>query len=759
MENRNFEQARELHQLGRLQEAFNEYQQILTLNPDHEGATFGQGLIFLQSNRFSEAIQMFEHANKLNPNNSEYIMTLGIAYSNLNDLERAELYFSKAIEISPNNLEARKNLGILFLNTSRPERAIPEFLKINKKIKNNPSTFLLLGIAYSLNSKHKEAIKYLRRSIQLSPNDLEAKMELANAYQAASLFDKSESEYLDIKALDENNLQLLYNLAKLKAKMGNVDEAIQLYRNVIALDENNIGALNNLGNLIYLEDDIEEAFMCLNKAITLSDNKSRFLYNLARKQAEFGYWDEAEENFKKIFHLDPTFGWAISNYADLLRNTARIEEAITFYQKLENLDENDLDAPLLYSNYIANLNYINEDNEEIYKKSKNWESRINLVEPPNKTVFKNDKTPNRPLKIGYVSADFKQHSNSWFFLPLLENHDKKNVISYCFSDTNHPDDITERIKQHCNHWHSITGYDNLNAYELIKNEKIDILVDLAGHLAGNRLTLFNYKPAPIQLTWLGYPNTTGLSTIDYRITDVLTDPKGEADLYYSEKLYRLPNGFLCYNPLSTAPEVCDAPCLTSSRITFGSFNNIAKVTKSTIELWAKCILNVPKSKLILKAKSLSNPSTAERIIKSFNEYGVDRERVELIPTSKSIEEHLSIYNQIDIALDTTPYNGTTTTFEALWMGVPVIALWGNRHASRVGGSILTNISHSNLVVDSKEDYIKVAKELAENPNRINKIRHHLRKKLSSSSYCDPAAFSKKMEAAYCEMWNQWSKSQ
>jgi len=290
--------------------------------------------------------------------------------------------------------------------------------------------------------------------------------------------------------------------------------------------------------------------------------------------------------------------------------------------------------------------------------------------------------------------------------------------------------------------------------DLIRNDQIDILVDLAGHTANNHMLLFAKKPAPVQVTYLGYPNTTGLPTMDYRITDEWADPIGQTEHLHTEELTRLPKSFLCYKPPENAPEVLSLPALSKGNVTFGSFNNRSKVTPETVKIWSAILKAVLNSRLILKSKALNDKETCQVLREMFFENGVSPEQIELVGYLP-FEQHLRLYNRIDIGLDTFPYNGTTTTCEAMWMGVPVIALAGESHASRVGVSLLSNVGLSELIAESTEDYIKKAVTLADNLDKLQDLRANLRPLMARSPLMDATGFTRSLEAAYRKMWKRW----
>jgi predicted O-linked N-acetylglucosamine transferase (SPINDLY family) len=343
---------------------------------------------------------------------------------------------------------------------------------------------------------------------------------------------------------------------------------------------------------------------------------------------------------------------------------------------------------------------------------------------------------------------------AYFVEPLLRGHDRQKVEVFCYAEVMRPDMVTTRLKGLADRWLVTVGLSDQQLAERIRTDGIDILVDVAGHTTGDRLLVFARKPAPVQVTWLGYPNTTGLKAIDYRLVDEVTDPRGEADAWASENLVRLKGGFLCYG-LRDGPEPTSAPCLRTGTVTFGSFNNLAKVSTATFDAWAKLLCRLPRARLLLKELSFADAATRALVLDRLGERGVPAERVDLMARHPDFAEHLALYHRVDIALDPFPYNGTTTTCDALWMGVPVITLRGHRHAGRVGASLLTQVGLTDLIADSIEEYVEIAVALAGNLGRLDELHRLLRPRMAASPLCDEGAFACKMEAAFRAMWQHW----
>ncbi len=360
------------------------------------------------------------------------------------------------------------------------------------------------------------------------------------------------------------------------------------------------------------------------------------------------------------------------------------------------------------------------------------------------------------MKIGYVSPDFKTHSVAYFFEPLLVSHNRSEVEVYCYYSDKVVDKTTQRLKKASDHWRSIVNLNDEEAANLIQQDNIDILVDLAGHTAKSRLSVFTYKPAPIQVTWLGYPNTTGLSGMDYRFTDNVADPVGEADKWYTEELVRLPNGFLCYQGDDQVDFESKLPSRERGYITFGSFNNLIKVTSKVVKLWSDILKEVPGSHLLLKSKQLADEATKLRFLELFEKEGVGKERLEFYAQLPKDEDHLALYSKIDIGLDPFPFNGVTTTCEALWMGVPTVTLLGDRHAGRVCASIMEYVDLSEFIAKDLASYVELAVQHANDPEHLSSVRQGLRARMKTSKLCNASSFTLDIENAYKKMWEKYT---
>ncbi len=526
---------------------------------------------------------------------------------------------------------------------------------------------------------------------------------------------------------------------------------VQHMKFAIKADPRNAEYHFQLGTFLFIQRKYDAARFYLEETLRLKPDHLKARNHLGIVHTKSGYPGKAARHLAVCIKEQPKNYKFRSNFASALINQGELQSALKHFKAAFDLNPA---YALAGSNYLFALNYLPELNSKtLLKESLTYERRMRMQLPDVNTASIQAKAGKSPRRIAYVSADFRTHSVAYFIEPILRNHDRTNYEIFCYSNVAVADETTRRLRQYPFSWRRIYGLGDEEVCRIIREDDIDILIDLAGHTAENRLTLFLRRNAPVQITWLGYPATTGLSTIDYRLTDSYADPVDQ-DKFHSETLYRLPDGFLCYQPPNPAPDPQQPPYTNNGYITFGSFNNLPKINSSVIAVWARLLHSVPKSRLILKNKFFHDSVVCARFQKLFADHGIEPQRLELKGFTPGTFEHLSIYHRIDIALDTFPYNGTTTTCEALWMGVPVISLAGNRHASRVGNSILRRLSLDWCVVEDTESYIEEAANLANSPERLVTLRSAMRAEMSKSSLCDAARFTRLLEQSYLEIWNR-----
>jgi protein O-GlcNAc transferase len=610
----------------------------------------------------------------------------------------------------------------------------------------------LLGIIAYTRGRLELTVELIGKVITIKPDFPEALSNLGVALKDLGKLDEAIACHEKALAINPNNPVTLSNLGVALKCQSKLDEAITRYEQALAIQPNYPEALANLGNALRDQGKLDEAISRYEQALALKPNYPEVLSNLGVALRDQGKLGEAVARYERALAIKPEYPEALSNLGVALIDQGKLDDAIACYERAIAVKPDYVEA---YSNRAFCLNYHDKVTAaEVFSAHCHWHERI--ARPVSKPMaYANKREIERRLKVGYVSPDFCQHSVAFFIEPLLRAHDRQAVEVFCYADVTRPDAVTERLRGYADHWLMTVGRLDDDLAERIRKDRIDILVDLAGYTLKNRLGVFARKPAPVQVTWMGYPNTTGLDTIDYRLVDAVTDPVGEADAWASETLVRLEGGFLCYGGAEDVPEPTVPPCLMTHTVTFGSFNNPAKLSDATLDTWARLLDRVPKARLLLKGKPLGDAATRVLFLSRLGERGVEAERVELVSWLSSPAMHLALYDRVDIALDPFPYNGTTTTCEALWMGVPVVTLLGDRHAGRVGASLLTQVGFTDWIASSVDEYLEIATELAADPNQLNELRHTLRARLAASTLCDGRAFAHKIEAAYRTMWQHW----
>jgi len=504
-----------------------------------------------------------------------------------------------------------------------------------------------------------------------------------------------------------------------------------------------------------------------NNFLKLGMAPARELIKLKPKSAEaffyLGYfWFEslhfltAEPYLVKAAQLDPEDATYQSYCAQLNTFIARPEKAILYYEKGQKLKA---DAPSVFTSSIMTHNYADSiSDERVFEVHRSFGEKIEHEFINTDSLVHLDAPRPKRLKVAYVSADFKAHSVSYFLKAMVGSYSKEKFEVICYSDVEEPDAVTEYFQGISERWCESFSMSDEALYQQIIDDQIDILVDLGGYTGSIRLGVFARRAAPVQVTYLGYPNTTGLSRMDYRITDNWSDPEGQTDAFYTESLKRLPRGFLCFTPASDAPDVSALPALKDDAkgVCFGSFNAFTKLSPKLLNIWVKLLLSVPSSTLYLKAQPLCEEALREWVWGVFEKEGVDRKRVLLQGWEFEISSHLEQYSKVDIHLDSYPYNGTTTICESLWQGVPVISLAGRSHRSRVGLSLLSQVGLEDYIAQNESEYINIAIEKASNLVELAKLRGGLRERMRGSSLVDRKRFIEELEGSYEQMWEEKS---
>jgi protein O-GlcNAc transferase len=551
--------------------------------------------------------------------------------------------------------------------------------------------------------------------------------------------------YEDILKTQPDNPQVQNTAGLLCAAMENFSQAIVHFEQALRLDDNCTEAYCNLGNACNAQGDFNAAIIAYKQAIKRNRKFFEPYYNLGNCLRQTHNFDEAITCYKAALHVRPASEEALISLGEAQQTMGNVIEAQRCYHKIVELSQGK-NAPG-FSNLLLCMNYNPAYSpERLYEEHAAFGRTFSLNTPSvTRVVILKQR---KKIRIGYVSPDFCMHPVSRFIEPVLRFHDKDKFEIFCYSDTSKPDEITAKIKGYCTSWKDISPLSDFHAAELIKKDDIDILVDLSGHTAHNRLLVFARKPAPVQVSYLGYPNTTGLHEMDYYLSDAVIDPE-EHDRFFSEKLVRLEKCFCTFLPYDNSPQVNESPALKTGSILFGSLHTLARLNSPVIELWSKLLKAVPLSRLCIVRNTLVG-NVRERLYREFECHGIPRERIDM-RNALPPEGHLALYHDIDISLDTFPWSGHTTACESLWMGVAVITLLGNRHAGRMVSSILYAAGYGDFIARSESEYISIAMRLASSIEKLAHVRRTLRGAARASDLCDGKGFTQRLESALSEM--------
>jgi protein O-GlcNAc transferase len=682
---------------------------------------------------------------------------LGVQFQQENNHEKAAAVYEQILNVVPDSISALSNLAVSLIHLGQLEAGIQQFAKVTELSPSGDSFMNFANALVQANNLPLALENYIK-AVSYAPEHLQNHENFCNFLMTHGdgLIDFLPTAIQNLEKILKKVPQAKHiniELALMYHKSFNLEKAIEYYKKLPKLGIKTAELYNQLGLACLfknLPNDAENAFL---QSVKLNPNFISPHINLGICYEMLSKHQKSIEHNLKAIELDPRDIKPYNNLANLYKNKTRIEESLQCYRKVLEIEPNHTTA---YSNLLLSLHYHVYDKKEVFEEHKKYAQILSDVQQAKTYLNTKEK---RKLRIGYVSPDFKKHSVAFFIEPIIENHDREKFEIYCYYLQKYEDSFTERFKNMSDKWLVAANWSTPALAQEIYNDKIDILIDLAGHTGNNRLPLFAHKPAPIQMTYLGYPDTTGLSTVDYRIVDQYVEPPEEDGLYTTEKPLRVPHSYFCYTPIEKCPATGDTPALKNGYITFGSFNNYAKVSDAIVDVWAAVLKAIPTSKFLLKNQALKDPDTWQHFKARMVERGIDPHRLHYSKFEKSTQDHLRVYQKVDIALDSFPYNGATTTFEALWMGVPVVTLVGNAHVSRVGKSILATLGFDNLIANTSDEFVSICQTLANDIKYVQNFRQTIREKMQTSPVMDAKTFTKQFEELLLSAWNNWCENQ
>jgi len=707
-----------LHRAGRLAEARASYEEALTSNCRDVNALSLLGALAFEERRLEEALELFGRAVSERPELGKCHFHLGEVHRLSGNHEQAIEEYKKAAELDPNSAASFDGVGIGLAALGRFEEATGYFRQAISADWSYCEGYENLGVCLARQGFLHEALKVCKKATHINPERAETHAHLAGVFAVLSCYSEAAAAYARASTIRADWAAPRVGFAQMMIRL----------------------------------DQFKEAAACTYQALKRWPEISELHHIWGVTCNARGAPVEAANAFLEAIRLNPSHGEAYTNLGDVLLQQFRHADAHAAHEKAIELCP---DAPGFCSNLLLGINY-RSDIDEVEVFNAHTSTVASHIKSKAGTWAPSATAADKRLRVGYVSPDLRNHPVPTFLTPILRSHDLSVCEPVVYADVVRPDEVTASIRALGFDWHETGRLDHQQFATRVIRDQIDILVDLAGHTGRNRLPAFALAPAPVQVSYLGYPNTTGLprEVMQYRITDAICDPPSESDQFYTEELVRLDGCFLCYGPPVEAPEVVAPPVTRNGYITFGSFNGMPKITRSQISLWAQILRSMPNSKMVLKNKSLADPEIRQLLHSEFSEQGIDRDRIKLSAAEASVKGHLGRYGEMDIALDTHPYNGTTTTCEALWMGVPVVSLQGKVHRSRVGTSILTTIGRSEWVASSPEQYLQLAISLSSSVERLSEHRVSLRHEMLKSDLTDSRKFTRNFEAKLRSLWKR-----
>jgi protein O-GlcNAc transferase len=666
-----------------------------------------------QSGNLLQAEQIYRLILQADPNEANAHHLLGVVACQRGQADQGVQSIRRAIALFPTATAFHCNLGAALESLGQSEEAAASFRQALLIDPANAAAHYNLAKTLHQGGALQESIEHYQTALQYQPVYPEAQNGLSSLFLTQGKHTEAEELCRAALANAPTLVEAHVNLALALQKQGKTDAAIASLKEALRLDPNYAIAWNNLGVVFRELGQRESARQCLERAVQLKPDFAEAQNNLGTEQLQQGNLELALASFRKAVSLQPRYDAAWMNLAGTL-----------------NYDPEA--AP-----------------EEIFDVHRRWGQ---LHEPAQRaTSFRNHRDPQRRLRIGYVSPDLRYHALARYLEPVLANHDPVQVELYCYAEAEKCDAVTARLQKWVPAWRNVAGQTDQQVYETIQRDGIDILIDLAGYTAGNRLPVFAMKPAPVQATWLGYLNTTGLAAVDYRVTDDILDPP-EQPVYGTERLMRLPGGFCCFGPPEDAPAVAPLPALSVGYLTFGSLHNVIKVNRRVFDLWSLLLRRLPKTRLLMFHHTLTR-QVQQFVRREFEKRSIEVHRLDLREGHHD-PGYLEVYREIDISLDAFPCTGGVSTCESLWMGVPMLTLCGARPMGRNSSALLSRVGLCEWIAQSPEEYVNIASGMAQQFEKLASLRGNLRSQMAAT-LCDAPRFTQELENAYRQMWRKW----
>ncbi|MBF0445352.1 MAG: tetratricopeptide repeat protein [Magnetococcales bacterium] len=706
-----------------------------------------RGITLHHDGNLDEAIEWYKKTIKSDPLNVVAKTNLAIAFHALGRLQDAIASYNAVLAIKPDNADVHFNLGNIFKDLGQFTDAISSY---KNAVIYNPEfaeAYSNLAIVYNEQGRAKKAVENYQKAIAINPNFATAYYNLGNLQKELGELDDAVANYKKAVAIKPDFAIAQSNLAYLLTKLGKLDEAESTLHKLIAINPDYLKGYYNLGDVYDKQMKLDAAVACYQKVIAIKNDHYEAHYNLGVVLEKQMQLEAAAASYQQTIALKADYAKAHCNLGNVFLKQGNLTAAINSYNKTVAIKPDDAKTQsniLLCSQYIPSQTLQNL--LSIHKKCAK-----KLITNCKPEIFEhtNNRSPSRKLRVGFVSGDLGYHPVGYFMAGFFKHHPCQELEIFCYSDYE-PDDLTQKLKSYSKGWVETKGMEDEQLAKRIHADGIDILIDLSGHTAVNRLLVFLKKPAPIQISWAGYVGTTGLPTMDWLIADKHYVADGE-EKFYTEGIIKMPDSWVSYTPPKNIPKIKKK---TSERFVMGNFGNSVKINEKMLETWAHILQKAQNSNLLLIYKGMDSKFNVNRINSYFNKAGIDTDRIS-IKGQILHKELLATYNTIDIALDTLPYSGGLTTIEALYMGVPVITNRGATFAGRHATSILNAVGLKELICNSFDEYIELVVALSQNPNKLKKIKKNLHTKIVNSPICDHKKFSTDLSKELRKVWQIW----
>lgn len=747
-------QAYTCHEQGDLTQAEKLYQQVMVLQPPDAHIYYNLSLVFQSQERWSEAIDSLQSAVRLTPQDTSLYQELGALWAKIGEREKARECFEAVVQQAPQQAGGYHNLGAILDELKQPKAALDAYHKALELEPNRAETCFNLGNLYQKIDQLPEAIAHYQKALSLNPDMVMVTQNLGNLYQAQGQYEQAIELYQTALEHHPEAYKLYNNLGSVYREQHKLSSARACFEKCLHIKPDYLKAQINLADILQESGDILGAESRFKAILKQSPQEESIHMKLAVLYYREGLYEQTIAHCQAAIADDPKDYIAYSNLGSSIKVKGLIQESLdAFYQAIAIKP----DFWSAYENLLFTLhNLPGLTAPHFITEAQTYGQALSQTFPPLADHWLVKPEPQTRLRIGYISPDFREHAANYMIQSIFEHQDRENFEIICFAHTDPADSFTLRYYEQADEWHFLNGLSETEVARLIYHSKVHILLDLgSGHTANNPLAIMAQQPAPVQFTL--WPVSTGVPGINYFVSDQYLITPAEKALSPEHIMVRQ-GSFLCLMPPQGAPAVAPAPCLKNGFITFGSFNNLAKVNPEVVSLWAQILNAVPNSHLFLKFKAFADPGICTYFTEAFGQYGIAPERLRLSAWTDS-SQHYSLYHEIDIALDPFPFNGHTTTCEALWMGVPVVSLIGEFGFGRAGLSILSAAGFSQWAAASPTAYVQLAEQLSQDPQRLSALRPHIRHTLTNSNLFNSAAYTKELEHFYRQAWQQWCAKQ